>query len=208
MDRIHIYVLSKLAVADVVGWRRIREKAKKERQSRFWSYRPFRYAAAKSLQYPPDQVPRSVEDTIKHEASKWGHDCVQGNLAAFTAFQTHFRGRFAELTVNLMTPEAPPPPVILEGMELVGGPHFAAQDLRGTERYVYLHPSRDWNEKEIEAFCELLSYVVCTRYKVAASQAWFLDVPRGRTISCSRSRKRLLERCRGVIQLLGTMPLP
>jgi hypothetical protein len=207
MDRIHIYVLSKLAVAGAGGWKRIMKKAKDERRPRFWTYRPLRRAVVESLKREPGANTGDLEQSIEREAGKATREgCVEANLRAFQTFQEQFREEFARFEEDLMDPNWRGCPVEMAGAELVGDCHLAATDRRGVHRLVYLHPSRDWRDEEIDAFLELLVYIGGERHGAKARQVWFLDLWRGKKTVLAHPRKRVLRKCEEAIELLATMP--
>lgn len=53
--------------------------------------------------------------------------------------------------------------VTLEGVALLGAPHFLALDQKGETRYIFLYPAK-WKPNELKSYLHLLATIVEERY--------------------------------------------
>lgn len=200
MARIHIYQLSRLAYAEVTGWRRTLEEIRRERQYASRGYDPLRKAVVKLLKLPDRESDESVLEEMSQQAinGAW----ARRNLRAYMTFKRKFAPKLKKCDEVFMGRRGDYPAVPLtEEVEITGGPHFAALHIRGQKRFVYLHPSSRWNKRETDAFCELLCYIVKARFNAEPSDMWFLDLVKGERVSY-RPKKTVLRRCQEAADLL------
>jgi hypothetical protein len=203
MPEIDLYRLSKLAFADVTGWRRILKELRRDHTFRFFGYRPFRKAAVRLLRLRDRDNDARVVATMNGEApdAEW----AGRNQNAYNVFKELFADDLVSVDQVYMGTWRTMPDLAFSGdVNLTGGPHFAATDARGQRRYVYLHPSTDWRDKEVDAFCELLCFVTDHRFGAPAPDVWFLDIANGCRVRY-RPKVRVLRRCKDAAELLFSM---
>jgi hypothetical protein len=70
---------------------------------------------------------------------------------------------------------------------------------------VYLQPSAGWQERETEAFCELLTVTVESRYGGTARDVWFLDLREGKRVRWNASKKSVRKKCEKAAEFLVTL---
>lgn len=191
--RVHIYLLSRLAFADVTEWRRIIKQLQEGRKSIYWSYKPLRMGAYQLAANRDTGGTRAIYSDVAHLAEKaGGQRCRKANLAALEVFERFFMPNINKAERSFM--EGIERPVDFGPMQLIGGPHFSVLDDRNRKRYVYLHPSR-WKEEEVAAFCELLTVIVEGRFNSEAASLWFLDLRAQRRHPWTASRKLVRRKC-------------
>jgi len=200
MPQIDIYRLSRLAFAEVTGWRAMLQELRRDQKYAFLGYAPLRRGAVKLLRLPD----RGSDDEIKDEIVAEAKDAawVSRNLRAYHVFKGRFAPHLTICEEVFMGRWAEMPGISFVGdVELVGGPHFSARGADGRTKFVYLHPATSWRPREIDAFCELLCYSVAERFGAGPPEVWFLSLAQGHRISY-RPKKRVLKRCREAAELL------
>ena len=197
---VHIFLLSRLAFADAAGWQKIIKELKQGRTNMFWSYKPLRNGAFRmATQKGTD--PKAIYHQVSELAKRAGGErCQKANLGALTTFEKAFLPQIQRAEDSYMEREQKP--VDFGEVQLVGGPHFSAIDRHGYEKFLYLHPSRGWDDHETEAFCELLTAIVEVRHEASAKDVWFLDLRRGRRLPWNNSKKRIREKCKKAAEFL------
>jgi hypothetical protein len=202
MPSIDVYRLSRLAFAQVTGWRRILQELREDYKYAFKGYLPFRKAAVALLRLGDRNSDASILRQIRRESGGAESLWTPRNERAYQVFKERFAPDLAGVDEVFMGRWAEEPALSFAGdVELTGGPHFSATDKRGALRFVYLHPSVRWSAKETDAFCELLCYVARHRWDADPSQMWFLDTARSQRYAY-RPRKRVLARCKEAAELL------
>jgi hypothetical protein len=197
--KVHIYLLSKLAFADVTDWRKIMRDLRQGRRGMYWSYKPLREGAYRMAAEENPDV-RAIYSDVASLAEKAGGDrCRIANVAALKTFEKKFLDGITSVRSNFM--QGAEQPVEFGEVELVGGPHFSILDADGIERYVYLHPS-NWKGEEVNAFCELLTVVVEKRRQASARDVWFLDLRLGQKVPWNSSKKLVRRKCEQAAEFL------
>src|SRR5277367_747226 len=159
---IHIQLLSRLAFADAVGWQRIIKELKKGRTNMFWSYKPLRNGAFRMASQKGTD-PKAIYSQVSELArNAGGANCQRANVGALSVFEKTFLPQIQAAQDSYMEPGQKL--VDFGEVQLKGGPHFSRIDGSGDERFLYLHPSKGWDDLQTEAFCELLTAVVEKRY--------------------------------------------
>lgn len=196
---VHIYLLSRLAFADVTDWQKIIKQLRDGRKSMYWSYKPLRTGAYR-LASRDGTDPRAIYADVANLAQAAGGErCRSANVAALEAFENIFLPEMTKAKSNFM--EGPSLPVDFGAVQLVGGPHFSAVGNGSRDRFVYLHPSR-WELDEITAFCELLTVIVEKRFGARAQDILFLDIRNRARIPWPRSRSLVRRKCRQAAEFL------
>jgi hypothetical protein len=196
---IHIYLLSRLAFADVTDWRRIISQLREGRKNMYWSYKPLREGALR-MAGRKGENPKPIYASVANLAQRAGGDrCRSANVAALETFEMIFLPQIERVNSNFM--EGGERPVDFGGVRLIGGPHFSVIDAGGRERYVYLHPSR-WKDQEVTAFCELLTVVAERRFRADARDIWFLDLRRGERVPWTAPKRLVRRKCQSAAEFL------
>jgi hypothetical protein len=196
---VHIFLLSRLAYADVTDWLNIIKDLKQGQKPMYWSYKPLRegaYAMASKKPQDTSEIYASV-GALAQQAG--GPRCRTANVNALKVFEAAFLPKFTVAGTNFMKGKN-------EGVEfgpvtLVGGPHFSVKEKSDQEKLVYLHPSR-WTEEQVGAFCELLTVVAEKRFHSEAKHVWFLDLRNGERVPWNASRKLVRKKCEKAAEFL------
>lgn len=199
----HIYLLSRLAFADATDWQKILKELRQGRKNMFWSYKPLRSGAFRmASRNAPDST--SIYGDVSNLAMKAGGDrCRKANVQALQQFETIFLPDIAKAQSSFM--ESPEPLVDFGPIQLVGGSHFSVLDTKSQRKFVYLQPSAGWQERETEAFCELLTVTVESRYGGTARDVWFLDLREGKRVRWNASKKSVRKKCEKAAEFLVTL---
>jgi hypothetical protein len=196
---VHIYLLSKLAFADVTDWRRIMRDLRGGRKGMFWSYKPLREGAYRMVAKEDPDIAAIYADVASLAERAGGDRCRRANVSALKTFESSFLPKIQGAGTSFMS--GAEQPVDFGEVRLIGGPHFSVHDIDGDERYVYLHPS-NWKEEEVYAFCELLTVVLEGRWDANARDVWFLDLRSGQRVRWNTSKKLVRRKCRQAAEFL------
>lgn len=193
MKKIHLYQLSKLAYAEVPTWASLLRQLDSEKKHRVLFYRPLRQAIVSLIQSREQRD--KIEQQLSISASAISHICCQHSVEAFDCFANLVLPRIAGLSRDLMEDTRRSPQAVVGGISMLGGPHVQVQDTKGNARYLYLHASKDWQESEIKATCELLCEVLSQTYGAAPQGLWFVDLHNSRIVTMERRRSTVMKRC-------------
>lgn len=149
----------------------------------------------------PDNID-SIRAKLIRQTIGLKNNGMEYNRSAFDTFVKHFLPMINCLSCDLMTTAFTKSRIPFGQMQLVGGPHMIVKDSHGYRRFIYLHPSRDWDKDEIDAFCEMLCFVIDTLYGAKPSELWFIDLAEGKIIPYPRSKKTVRKRCIETADLL------
>lgn len=197
--KVHIYLLSRLAFADVTEWHKVIKQSREGRKGMYWSYKPMRDGAFR-MAASRDANHKSIYSNVAELAESAGGDrCRKANLAALEMFEKVFLPSIGRSKSNFMQGSADP--VEFGDVQLIGGPHFSVVDANGRERYVYLHPSK-WDPEEELAFCELLTVIAENRFDANARDVWFLDLRSGKKAHWTSSKRLVRRKCERAAELL------
>src|SRR6266851_8335375 len=87
---VHIYLLSRLAFADVTDWQKIMKQLREGRKSMFWSYKPLREGAFQMVS-EKNEDNNAIYNSVGLLAERAGGDrCRKANLAALAKFESRF----------------------------------------------------------------------------------------------------------------------
>ncbi|HEY4879930.1 MAG TPA: hypothetical protein VIH97_12460 [Candidatus Acidoferrales bacterium] len=199
----HIYLLSRLVFADATDWQKILKELSQGRKNMFWSYKPLRNGAFR-MASQKDRDSKAIYHQVSELAKRAGGErCQRANLGSLSTFEKKFLPQIQKARNSYMEPGLKP--IDFGEIRLAGGPHFSVLDRHGDEKFVYLHPSANWDDRETEAFCELLTAVVENRHNASARDVWFLDLRRGIKIPWNSSKKRVREKCKRAAAFLVTL---
>jgi len=204
LKKIPVFVLSKLAFADVLEWNSIQRQLDSEKRGRFWFYHPLRRAIVRRI-VEGEPARQDILQELVRSAGKCGAACVEYSLRAFDTFESVFLRKIGSFSADLMKRNGSSSSPTIGGLVLEGGPHIEIMDRRGKRRFVYLHPSRDWSVEEKLAFCELLLLIVKHKYGAEAPELWFFDLSEGELIVCRQSRSTIRKRCERTAQMLRVL---
>jgi hypothetical protein len=191
---IHIYTLSRLVHAPAAGWEKLIDQIEAGRQKAYAYYLPVREAVVRFCGGGGKDFEEILAD-MKRRAEVMGGmrgpKVASDNENAFVTFVEEFYPKISKFKRNLLHDTQSG--VMLEGVALLGAPHFVAVDQKGETRYVFLYPAK-WKPNELKSYLLLLATIVEERYGGMSGQIWCMDLRTGKTVKFKRTA-RLSSRC-------------
>jgi len=137
-----------------------------------------------------------------------GRKVARDNADAFNCFVDIFYPKIGRFRRDLLRHQRTG--CEFEGLELEGGPHFEATDVKGRRRYVFLLAA-NWATRDVDAYLELLGIVLEKCYASESSSLWPMDLRTGREIKwkpSARIRKRCRDAARHYSRMIRTIENP
>ena len=191
---IHIYTLSRLVHAPAAGWEKLIAQIEAGRQKAYAYYLPMREAVVRFCAGGGEDF-EDILAGVKRRAEEMGGvrgpKVASDNEKAFVSFVEDFYPKITKFKHSLLHDTQSG--VTLEGVALLGAPHFVVADQKGQTRYVFLYAAK-WKPADLKSYLHLLATIVEERHEGVSSQIWCMDLKTGRTIKFKRTA-RLSSRC-------------
>jgi hypothetical protein len=191
---IHIYTLSRLVHARVGGWEKLIQQIEDGRLKAYRYYLPMREAVIQFCANEGEGFDEILMDMKRRAGASGGRRAAKiasDNENAFINFVEIFYPKIRKFKRNLLRETQTG--TTLEGVLLLGAPHFIATDQDGETRYVFLYPSK-WKPEELKSYLHLLGAIIEQRFSGECSQIWCMDLRNGKSIKF-KSSARLTTRC-------------
>jgi hypothetical protein len=191
---IHIYTLSRLVHAPAAGWEKLINQIEAGRQKAYAYYLPMRegvvlFCAGGGKDF--EKILTVMKRRAEEMGGLRGPRVAADNEDAFRTFVEKFYPKISKFKRSLLRDTQSG--VTLEGVALLGAPHFVAVDQTGETRYIFLYPAK-WKPNELKSYLHLLATIVEERYGGVSGQVWCMNLRMGKTVKFKRSA-RLSSRC-------------
>lgn len=200
----HIYQVSSVFRTGPATWNRILDELERDRRQMLFPYQPLREALVLEMGEPGAGA-RHLNRCFRAPAKNKSEETTRARSRdGLNRFCTDIRPKLGPLRQNFMSRGAREPMAQWEGFELTGGFHFSAEDLKGTECFLYVHPA-DWPKERCEAQLELLTILAEQRYAATRKQSWFVDLGAGQIIPPPQRFTKLRNELKQTMRLLDDL---
>jgi hypothetical protein len=204
--RMHIYPFSRLVNAPAGKWEKLITELEAKQKIVYLYYQPVREAIVKLTSKRGagrDGIFKEMSSRAAEVTHSPSQNPVKDNQKAFECFEREFFPKISAFRSSLL--KAPHSEgTFFDGMILTGLPHMIVSDKKGNDRYVYLYPST-WEDRELEAYLELLTIVIEAEFGADASDLWCMGLKNGKSIARPKSKARTRQSCRDAAKLFKRM---